>query len=56
MPEQIRPDSALLERRNVDAVDPPGPDPRQIGFAQRQRQSAQIDKTQRVFCHCSGKK
>jgi hypothetical protein len=32
--KQIRPDLALLERRNVDAVDPPGQDTLQIGLAQ----------------------
>ena len=33
VPEQVRPDLALLERRQVDAVDAPRQQPRQIGPA-----------------------
>ena len=42
MAEQVRPDLALLERRQVDAVDAARQQPRQVGLAHRQRQLAQI--------------
>jgi hypothetical protein len=42
MPEQVRSDLTLLERRNVNAVDPPGQDTGQVGLAQRQGQAAEV--------------
>src|SRR4051812_2975739 len=42
VPEQLRPDLSLLERRDVDTVDPAREDPRQVGLAQRQRQLAEV--------------
>ena len=40
--KQIRPDLALLQRRNEDAVRPPRQEPRKVGLAHRQREAAQI--------------
>ena len=42
MPEQVRPDLALLERRQMDTINPPRQEPRQIGLAHAQGKLAQI--------------
>ena len=40
--EQIRPDLALFERRQMDTINPPRQEPRQIGLAHAQGKLAQI--------------